>query len=394
LDFASRQRWRLAKVETTSTLSPHAGRDVRQDSEGRPFRRLVVGLTFLALACIVSPTHSAERSASATITGAVEGFVKPAYAAFHNSTAALKSSVGELCAGPSPAALDAARAAFSETTRAWSEVEIIRIGPVTEENRLERVLYWPDRKSIGLKQVQAAIAERDASVTDTARLAEKSVAMQGLGALEFVLFGTGSEELAKGEAFRCSYGAAISGNLDTIAETVEKGWEDPSGFGASWANPSSSNAFYRTDAEALTDLLEVFISGTELVRDQRINSFLGETEKADKPKQALYWRSQGTAEALGGNMAGMKALFDASDLAGTLPANSRWIAQSINFELGNAIRAAEGASGPIDEVLADPTRRGKVAYFKLVTTSLSELFGKRLSAELGLTAGFSSLDGD
>jgi len=355
---------------------------------------LVVGLTFLALACIVSPTHSAERSASATITGAVEGFVKPAYAAFHNSTAALKSSVGELCAGPSPAALDAARAAFSETTRAWSEVEIIRIGPVTEENRLERVLYWPDRKSIGLKQVQAAIAERDASVTDTARLAEKSVAMQGLGALEFVLFGTGSEELAKGEAFRCSYGAAISGNLDTIAETVEKGWEDPSGFGASWANPSSSNAFYRTDAEALTDLLEVFISGTELVRDQRINSFLGETEKADKPKQALYWRSQGTAEALGGNMAGMKALFDASDLAGTLPANSRWIAQSINFELGNAIRAAEGASGPIDEVLADPTRRGKVAYFKLVTTSLSELFGKRLSAELGLTAGFSSLDGD
>ena len=48
----------------------------------------------------------------------------------------------------------------------------------------------------------------------------------------------------------------------------------------------------------------------------------------------------------------------------------------------------------MEEVLADPERRGKLSYFKLVTTSLSELFGKRLSAELGLTAGFSSLDGD
>lgn len=356
--------------------------------------RSILTITLLALTCTTTPALSAERTASDTIGAAVEGFVKPAYAAFHTSTAALNSSVGALCATPSPAALDAARAAFAETTRTWSEVEIIRIGPVTEENRLERILYWPDRKGIGLKQVQAAIAERDASVTDTARLVGKSVAMQGLGALEFLLFGTGSDGLATGEAFRCSYGAAISGNLDTIAGRIEQAWDGPTGFGASWANPSSSNAFYRTEGEALTDLLEVFVNGLELVHDQRVNSFLGETEKADKPKQALFWRLRGTAKALGGNMAGMKALFDASGLAGTLPDNSRWIAQSIDFEFGNAIRAAEGVSGPIEEVLSDPARRGKLGYFKLVTTSLSELFGKRLSAELGLTAGFSSLDGD
>jgi predicted lipoprotein len=31
---------------------------------------------------------------------------------------------------------------------------------------------------------------------------------------------------------------------------------------------------------------------------------------------------------------------------------------------------------------------------RLVTSSLSELFGVRLAGALGLTAGFSSLDGD
>ncbi|MGO4840202.1 imelysin family protein, partial [Rhizobiaceae sp. 2RAB30] len=158
--------------------------------------------------------------------------------------------------------------------------------------------------------------------------------------------------------------------------------------------PSADNPLYRDDAESLTDLLEVFVNGLELVRDQRVNSFLGAEATDDKPKQALFWRSEGTAAALAGNLAGMKALFDASGLADTLPENASWIAGSIDFEFANAVHAAEGAQGAIVNVLADPARRSKLAYFKLVTTSLSELFGKRLSAELGLTAGFSSLDGD
>lgn len=349
----------------------------------------------LALACTVSSAVSAsDRTAAVIIAKSVEGFVRPAYAAFHGSTVALKSALTDLCANPSATGLEAARAAFAETTDAWSRAEIIRIGPGTEENRLERILYWPDRKGIGLKQVQAALADHDTSVTDAAALAGKSVAMQGLGALEFVLFGTGSETLSSGEVFRCGYGAAIAENLDSIAGAVEEGWKGPSGFGAIWTNPSASNPLYRNNEEALTDLLEVFVNGLELVRDQRINSFLGADPKDDKPKLALFWRSHGTTRALAENMAGMKALFGASALADTLPAETRWIAQSIDFEFGNAIRAATDAEAPVGDVLADPSLRSKLGYFALVTSSLSELFGKRLSAELGLTSGFSSLDGD
>ncbi|MGO4839787.1 imelysin family protein, partial [Rhizobiaceae sp. 2RAB30] len=173
----------------------------------------------------VSPALSAPRTAEDIIGKSVDGFVKPAYAAFHGATNGLKSSLATLCATPTSANLDAARAAFRTTTDAWSRVEIIRIGPITEENRLERVLYWPDRKGIGLKQVQAVLAEQDATATDASTLAGKSVAMQGLGALEFVLFGTDSDKLAAGDQFRCAYGSAISGNLDDISGKVQTGWD-------------------------------------------------------------------------------------------------------------------------------------------------------------------------
>lgn len=56
-----------------------------------------------------------------------------------------------LCAAPSKTADEAAKAAFADTVSSWSTIEIVRVGPVIEHNRFERVLYYPDKKGLGLK---------------------------------------------------------------------------------------------------------------------------------------------------------------------------------------------------------------------------------------------------
>lgn len=344
---------------------------------------------------VALPDAQANEASDKVIADAIDGFIRPAYGRLVDATGSLGKSMDTLCAAPSVDNLGAARAQFSKTTATWSEVEIIRFGPITEQNRLERILFWPDRKGTGLKQVQAALADEDETATDAARLAQKSVAMQGLGALEFVLFGTGADELTGAEgAYRCAYGKAISGNIGTIASEVDAAWRDDKGFAAQWQHPGAENPLYRNATEAITELLEVYVNGLELVRDVRVNGFLGKEAAADKPKQALYWRSQGTPASLGGNIAGMKALFEASRFGSLLPGDSQWIAQSIDFEFANAQNAAAAVSGPIEAALADTVMRDKLGYFGVVTSSLSELFGTRLAGALGLTAGFSSLDGD
>jgi len=342
----------------------------------------------------VAATPAFATKAQDIVNAAIDGFVRPGYHAFHEATSALSEAGKALCASPSLATLDAARKSFGDTVDAWSRIEIIRFGPVTEENRLERVLFWPDRKGTGLKQVQGALAEKDPTAADASRLAGKSVAMQGLGALEFVLFGTGSEALATGDAYRCSYGAATSGNLDSIAAELDAAWADPNGFAKTWANPSADNPLFRDGTEAVTELMDVFVTGTELVRDVRLGGFLGKEAKGDKPKQALFWRSGKTVDALAGNLAGMNSLLEASKLARALPGDQAWMGKEALFEFSNAANAAKAADGPIADVLADPDRRGKLAYFGLVTSSLSDIFGTQMSGALGLTAGFSSLDGD
>jgi predicted lipoprotein len=329
------------------------------------------------------------------VTRAIDGFIRPAYGHFHQATVTLEADIDDLCAEPSSANLAAARTDFVDTVQFWSEVEPIRFGPVTEKNRLERILFWPDRKSIGLKQVQGALADKDPTATDPATLAGKSVAMQGLGALEFVLFGTGAEELetTKGE-FRCSYANAIAANLQVMASDISAAWNAPDGIAKQLANPAADNPLYRTETEAVTEIFDVLVHGLELVRDVRINGFLGDDAKADKPKQAIFWRSEATVISIAANLNGLEKLFDAADFSPSLSADMAWIPGSIDFEFRNAENALGELTGPVADILADDAKRQKLAYAKLVTSSLSEIFGVRLAAALGLSAGFSSLDGD
>ena len=335
------------------------------------------------------------RAQNAAVAGAIAGFVKPAYAHFHAISAEQREGMEALCDDQSAERLDAARNSFLTLVSAWSEVEIIRFGPVTQDNRLERILFWPDRKSIGLKQVQAALAGKDASASDAATLKDKSVAMQGLGALEFVLFGTGSDALnAPGDPYRCAYGRAIARNIESMAGSILAGWQEPDGISRQWANPGPDNPLYRNEDEALTELLDVFVHGLEMVRDVRLNGFLGQGENEDKPKRAIFWRSDATVVSIDGNLKGLRALFDVSGIAERLPQDAEWLAQGIDFEFDNAERTLGLASGPIAETLEGGEKREALVVTRMITSHLSEMFGVQVSGRLGLTAGFSSLDGD
>lgn len=357
-------------------------------------KRLAAALAFPLFLAAAWPASAAVK-ASDVIGRAIDGFVRPAYVNLDDHAASLTKAIRQLCAAPSEQNLDAARADFSATVDAWSVAEIIAFGPIKENNRLERMLYWPDRKSIGLRQVQATLAAKDPSATDPAQLAGKSVAMQGLGALEYILFGDGAETLAKkDEPYRCAYGAAVAGNIQAIAGEVHDAWNKPDGFASLWANPGPKNPLYRDGTEAVTELVGVFINELEMIRDVRLKGFLGAKPDADKPKQAIYWRSQNTANSLAGNISGIDELFQASKLGDALPADARWMAESIHIQLTNGVATAKSVTGPIDKALADPALRDKLDHFALITSSLSTLIGTRMTAEFGLTAGFSSLDGD
>lgn len=325
----------------------------------------------------------------------VDGFIRPGYRAFAARSAELTNAMASLCATPSAETQANARKAFAAAATAWARIEIVRVGPVIEKNRFERILFYPDRKGTGLRQVQALLAQPDESATTPDGLLEKSVAMQGLGALEFVLYGTGAEQLAsERNSFRCRYGLAVAGSVQRVANELAALWDDPAGVQKDWKNPGPDSASFRTGNEAITEALGILVHSAEAVRDQRIESFYKGEANNTFPKQALFWRSGLTFPMLVANLEGIHSLLDTSGFRDLLNEDQRSIVSSIDFVLKQLVRVGSDLNADVEVAVTDPKERQKLDFLLLNSRDLILRLNDSLGGGLGLGAGFSFSDGD
>lgn len=355
--------------------------------------RVLLALVFaLTVTPALAQLHPTGRT---VITQAIEDAIKPGFAGFAAAARDMRMVMGDLCEAPSAPGLDGARAQFKAVVVAWARIENYRFGPLMRYNRSDRILFWPDRKGIALKQVQAILASKDASATDPTTLKRKSVAVQGLGALEFVLFGTAAETLARPEGdFRCDYGSAISGAMSDVAAEMRAEWYASPGVAARMIRPSAADPDYRSNDEVLTELIGVMAHGVEALRDQRILPFLGRDGEAPKPRSAPFWRSNMTMPAILASFEGLRTLLVTSDIWRYAPTEQFSIGEQAMAEFDSVAIYGAGVTGTVEEAMADPAQVDQVTNIVISSQVLGKLVGEDLPAALGLSVGFSSLDGD
>lgn len=367
-------------------------------------RRLIAAglLSLLPISALAQEAETAapavalpEAEVTKVMRAAVDGFIRPGYDALEISAQAMSASMKTLCEAPSKANLAASKAEFGRLAASWGHIEIVRVGPVIEQNRFERILFYPDRKSTGLKQVQAILSKTDETATDAKTLGTKSVATQGLGALEYLLFGTGSEVLAtEKNGFRCRYGAAIAGNVGNVAKELSGIWDAPDGIQKAWEQPGPDNPAFRTGGEAITALLGILVHGAEAVRDQRIETFYKGADKVTFPKQALFWRSENTWPTVAANLAGLSALLDKSGMVALLDEKDRPVVSAIQVQFRAMTELTAKIDPDLEKAVANAADRKKLdallADGKDVIAKLNDGYG----GAIGLSSGFSFADGD
>lgn len=338
------------------------------------------------------PQASAIRS---VVAKAVDDFIRPGYRSFHGAAGELAGSMEKLCADPSPETLAKARERFSAAAASWARIEIVRTGPAIEKNRFERILFYPDRKSTGLKQVQALLAKPDESATSPKGLSGKSVAMQGFGALEFVLSGTGSDALtSETDSFRCRYGRGVATNIKQIAAELVALWDAPDGVQKAWKEPGPNNPVFRDEREAMTALLGILVHGAEMVRDQRIETFYKGKDKPAFPKQAIFWRSGNTWTMIEGNLRGLQDLVKASGMVDLLVGYQDTIIGSVDFILTSMLRVTGQMNESMEAVVSDERQRQKLDFLLINGRDVIGRLNDDYGGAIGLTSGFSFSDGD
>ncbi|MCR9137361.1 MAG: peptidase M75, Imelysin [Alphaproteobacteria bacterium] len=347
----------------------------------------------LLLIALTGPVKAVDSQSA--IGRSIDGYVIPNVERFAETADILVSDIGALCDTGSPDMLAAVHDTFRNAVLSHARIDFLRIGPLEEANRRDALLFWPDRRSTGLKQVQRIIALEDESVLDSEALRNKSVALQGFGALEFLLHGTGSQILVEETGgFRCLYALSIANNIAAIADAIAQGWQDEDGFARQWSEPGPDNILYRNTGESVAALVGMISNALEIIRDQRLKPIAPFGLDKKPYKRALFWRSGLTRDMLAASLAGLRDMIQISALLKALPEDRHWIAGSVAFEFDNALAALSKLDGTVQSIVEDPEKSSNLAYLVVVTRSLQNLLGEQVAEALGLPTTFSPLDGD
>lgn len=345
------------------------------------------------LVCFVGLSAHAQAAAfEPAVARLVDTVMVPAYARFAQETAAQRERVAGLCEDPSPTRLLEARNGLRPVVTSFAAIEPYRFGPARVANRYERLFFWPDRRGRALRQVQRLLAEEDPTAVDATTLTSKSVAVQGLPALEFALFGSGSNQLAQHSTYRCAYAVAVATAISEVAAQMAEEWR--TSFSQTMKDAGPDNPVYRTHAEAFQDIIQAAATQLELSGVQKLASVIGSAPESAKPKRAPFWRSNLSLPMVSANVAAVRAVLNGG-VTDVLESNT--LVRSTLFELDQVDRAlapllSDGA--PFSSLMSDPEAHRRLAFAVIPLASAERLVSERIQGALGLAVGFNALDGD
>lgn len=292
--------------------------------------------------------------------------------------------------------LDPIRTAYAATANAFSTIELLRVGPLLDNNRQNRLFYWPDPRRAGERQLRSLLTADPATLTADS-MSERSVAVQGLPALERLLYGRLSDELASASSDsdtvqrHCAAIVAISGNVAALSAELAAEWQADDGIARKLASPQAADTLFRSTDEVVRSVLTQLAGGLDVMIDVKLAPMLD----SEPPRRGSspFRSSALTPVNLLGNLSSMRTLAIESGLA-----ESAGLEAELDFEFRIARNhltewSRSLPSGSWPNVLADD----EASLLRALHSTLSSIrrtINERLAPSLGIRTGFNAEDGD
>ncbi len=318
--------------------------------------------------------------------GIAEWHILPVYRTLVRQTAALDTAAQTYCAQPTPAGREDLQTSYRAAFLAWQGAQHLRFGPVQYLSREHRFAFWPDKRGVVGRHL-GRLLKAPALQHNDFDISQKSVAVQGLSALERLLF---TEQPV--DAAACRIVVAIGANLHEMAAGLLDDWnagEDP--YIGYFSRPGGTNPVFESASEAAGRLLNGLYTQLESIVTLKLANPLGSGIEKARGKRAEGWRSQSGLPAIAANLEACRALYRqafAPELAGE-PLDAQ-----IEAGFSQARQTLDKIAVPLAQAVGDSAQRALVEQLQTELSQLKRLFARELTAALGLSLGFNSLDGD
>lgn len=351
--------------------------------------RLLLALQILLLVA-VRPASAADPDYQALANAVTDASIVPAYREMAAEMARLEKATAAHCAAPGPATFATAKDAFGRAMSAWQHAMPVSFGPVVGNGRATRIQFWPDKTGTGERQIRRALAAKDPALIAPGGLDGRSVALQGIGTYERLLYA------ADAPPYACALAAAIARFQTGLAAVIADEWTKPGGYRETMRTAAAGNSHYRNAKEAAADILKAAAATLDIIIDQKLERPLGSSLEAAAPNRAESWRSERSLYNIVANLETLTAWFatpgglrDQLARVGAGPLGDGMVR---SFE--NALALARAVPMPLSQAVVNADARKQVGALLEAVRDLRILVRNPVADELKLPIGFNALDGD
>lgn len=315
----------------------------------------------------------------------VASFAAPASQAFLAQAKNLTREATAACKTPG-AAPEALRQAFRDAAAAWGRLSLARFGPLSDNNRYDKIAFWPDPRGVIRRQTYQLAAQMPAEGDLVAWIGGQSAAVQGLPAFDLLAFGDERER-------NCRMAAAVAGNIERLATGVAAGFADAARL--AMLTPKEDSPLYRTWADSLAHMFNAYTTQIQVLSGTIISGAIAATPNAEaKPTRLFLRHAPATKAFLAGAADGIAEALAAMQLDPFLAGDPQGLREQARRSLQTANVAINGLPIDMTSALGTPAVWHQLSSAARGLEDFNKVVSGGYTAALGLKAGFNSLDGD
>ncbi len=359
--------------------------------------KIPMSLLLLILAVNSLPSVAQEYDWTATNVIVANQHIVPKYADLAVATDELQIQVGKTCAAVNElkevTIPVATKASFQEVYLAWAQAQHFQFGPVTFLQRYERFHYWPDKHNVGARQLQQLLTEVAEGTVDVTSLtlAKKSVSVQGLSAMERLLF---APEATLDES-RCFMAEQIAVNLQDIAEQIDSSWRlAPVEFAKEFELAGREQGTYGSSLDVSTMLANTLATQLLLIAEYKLGRALPkEAGGRVYQRQLEAWLSETSLEIIEQSLISLRELYLLAFSERTKQLNVDLHEEILTSFLA-VMTSIDEFEQPLIATVVDEEKLPAVIDLQAEVMELETVIRSQLFPTLGFATRFNSLDGD
>ena len=335
-----------------------------------------------------------EVSREEILTSLTDLVILPRYGQAADAMGLLAASSEDLCANPGDIALDTARDDWRLARDAWTTTEAYRFGPAMDRRSVSLVDWWP----VLVDRIDRTLDEGKPVTAETVRQFMPST-HRGMGAMEHLLFGDGSDALASSQGeLRCGYLLALADVAHEEIAGIYQEWRgdgESSGY-AGFFNGSAMSSLQAREAEAEVVRSLVFMIRT--IANMRLGAALGVDGEPDPVAIPGGMAGHSTSD-LQRQILGISEMYiGAADVPEALGIshNVRPLSPEIDDRMTAAIEGVAVALGEVDGSLESAIANEPASVSQVYDSfkELQRVLNTEVVSLLGVSVGFSDTDGD